>query len=182
MTSTDWQVVQPEAKVETCCNLSLNYGACKIMDSLNSVCSVWVMTCELSVTRFLHAAICRYFTKSCPALLTLCRSHPPPSKPHDPVYIQKPDYGKVPGYLRLNKAKIAEERARANALLLAAEQVHRAPNTCTSTLFSSHLLVVRCLCGLQQCHMQYEDLHLLKDIGCLVCNACHRNRKGLQWI
>jgi len=143
------------------------------MDSLSPVCSIWVMTSESRIQKSLHAAICRYFTMSCPALLTPCRSHPPPPKPHDPVYVQKPDYGKVPGYLQLGKAKIAEERARANAILLAAEQVHRAPNTCTSTLFSLHSLVVReCLCGLRQCRMQYEDLHLLKDIECLVCNAC----------
>lgn len=49
--------------------------------------------------------------------------HPPPPKPQDPVYTQKPENGKVPGYLQHNKAKIAEERARADALLLAAEQV-----------------------------------------------------------
>ena len=52
-----------------------------------------------------------------------CRMHPPPPKPQDPVYTQKPENGKVPGYLQHNKAKIAEERARADALLLAAEQV-----------------------------------------------------------
>ena len=37
--------------------------------------------------------------------------------------MQKPDYGKVPDYLQQNKAKIAKEKARADALLLAAEQV-----------------------------------------------------------
>ena len=55
--------------------------------------------------------------------------HPPPPKPQNPVYTQKPDYGKVPGYLQHNKAKIAEERARADALLLAAEQVICPPAT-----------------------------------------------------
>ena len=49
--------------------------------------------------------------------------HPPPQEPQSAVYRQKPDYGKVPGYLQHNKAKIAEERAAADALLLAAEQV-----------------------------------------------------------
>ena len=152
------------------------------MDSLSPVCSIWVMTSESRIQKSLHAAICRYFTMSCPALLTPCRSHPPPRKPHDPVYVQKPDYGKVPGYLQLNKAKIAEERARANALLLAAEQVHTPFNTCTS-LSSLHICWwSENACELQQCHVQNGDLHLLKGIGCLVCNACHGDRKGLHRI
>ena len=54
--------------------------------------------------------------------------HPPPPKPQDPVYTQKADYGKVPGYLQHNKARIAEERARADALLLVAEQVEAYPS------------------------------------------------------
>lgn len=52
-----------------------------------------------------------------------CRMHPPPPKQGSPLYMQKPDYGKVPDYLQQNKAKIAKEKARADALLLAAEQV-----------------------------------------------------------
>ena len=52
-----------------------------------------------------------------------CRMHPPAPKPGSPLYMQKPDYGKVPDYLQQSKAKIAKEKSRADALLLAAEQV-----------------------------------------------------------
>ena len=49
--------------------------------------------------------------------------HPPPARPQAPRYVQKADYGKVPGYLQHNKAQIAKEKARQDALLLAAEEV-----------------------------------------------------------
>jgi hypothetical protein len=49
--------------------------------------------------------------------------HPPLLKPGRPLYKEKPDYGKVPHYLQRNKAKIVEEKARADAVLLAVEQV-----------------------------------------------------------
>ena len=49
--------------------------------------------------------------------------HPPPARLQAPRYVQKADYGKVPGYLQHNKAQIAKEKARQDALLLAAEQV-----------------------------------------------------------
>ena len=84
--------------------------------------------------------------------------HPPPPKPQDPVYTQKPDYGKVPGYLQHNKAKIAEERARADAVLLAAEQVNLLPATWVDHrsialacgLMASNLLCAVC-CMVQLC-------------------------------
>ena len=56
--------------------------------------------------------------------------HPPPARPQAPRYVQKADYGKVPGYLQHNKAQIAKEKARQDALLLAAEQVAR-HHSCT---------------------------------------------------
>ena len=49
--------------------------------------------------------------------------HPPPARPQALRYVQKADYGKVPGYLQHNKAQIAREKTRQDALLLAAEQV-----------------------------------------------------------
>ncbi|CAK0782801.1 hypothetical protein CVIRNUC_005996 [Coccomyxa viridis] len=50
------------------------------------------------------------------------RMHPPPARPQAPRYVQKADYGRVPGYLQHNKAQIAKEKARQDALLLAAEE------------------------------------------------------------
>lgn len=41
--------------------------------------------------------------------------------------MKKADYGKVPNYLQDNKDKIAQEKARVDALLLAAEQVCLCP-------------------------------------------------------
>lgn len=66
--------------------------------------------------------------------------HPPPARLQAPRYVQKADNGKVPGYLQHNKAQIAKEKARQDALLLAAEEValHLHALICTYPIVQDH--------------------------------------------